>query len=233
VLPGAGATLVSLISWGTEKKISKNPEKFGKGYIKGIAAPETANNAAAQGAFVPLLTLGIPGSGTTAIMLGALMVMGITPGPLLMQQYPDLFWGVIASMIVGNIFLLIINIPLVPLFAKILKIPYSILMSMIMFFCFIGVYSLNFSTLDIFLVILFGLVGLAFRRFDIPPAPMILAVVLGPLMEQAMRQAMTMSRGNWSIFVTRPISLGLLLVSLFAVLSPIVLRIIKLKRKRA
>src|SRR5699024_7581726 len=159
VLPGAGATIASFIGYTTEKKVSKKPEEFGKGSVAGLTGPETANNAATSGAFVPLLSLGIPGSGTTAVLLGALLVMGVNPGPLLVQDQPTIFWGVIASMYIGNIFLLILNLPLIPYIAKILKIPRPMLISLVIVFCLIGIYSLSFNTFDLYLLLLFGLIG--------------------------------------------------------------------------
>lgn len=183
VLPGAGATIASFIAYITEKKIAKNPDEFGKGAIKGIAAPETANNAATTGAFVPLLSLGIPGSGTTAVLLGALMVMGIQPGPMLVTEKPALFWGVIMSMYVGNIFLLIINLPLIPYFARILDIPRPMLISLIAVFCLVGVYGISFNTFDLYLLLAFGILGFFLRKFKFPAAPFILAFILGDMLE--------------------------------------------------
>src|SRR5699024_5991505 len=179
VLPGAGATIASFIAYITEKKIAKKPEEFGKGSVKGLAAPETANNAATSGAFVPLLSLGIPGSGTTAVLLGALLVMGVQPGPLLMEDQPTLFWGVIASMYVGNIMLLALNLPLIPYISKILLIPRAMLISLVTVFCLIGVYALSFNTFDLYLLLIFGVVGYIMKLLKFPPAPFILAFILG------------------------------------------------------
>src|SRR5699024_10934864 len=204
----------------TEKKITKKPEEFGKGAVKGVAAPETANNAATSGAFVPLLSLGIPGSGTTAVLLGALLVMGIQPGPLLIDNQPDLFWGVIVSMYVGNLFLLILNLPLIPYIAKILLIPRPMLISLVIVFCMIGVYALSFNTFDLYLLLIFGVIGYFLKVFNFPPAPFILSFILGCMLEQNMRQAMTISNGSLSIFIERPVSLVLLIVTILALILP-------------
>jgi len=220
VLPGAGATIASFIGYITEKKITKKPEEFGKGAVKGVAAPETANNAATSGAFVPLLSLGIPGSGTTAVLLGALLVMGIQPGPLLIDNQPDLFWGVIVSMYVGNLFLLILNLPLIPYIAKILLIPRPMLISLVIVFCMIGVYALSFNTFDLYLLLIFGVIGYFLKVFNFPPAPFILSFILGGMLEQNMRQAMTISNGSLSIFIERPVSLVLLIVTILALILP-------------
>ncbi len=220
VLPGAGATIASFIGYITEKKIAKNPEEFGKGSIKGLSGPETANNAATSGAFVPLLSLGIPGSGTTAVMLGAFMVMGIQPGPLLVQDHPDVFWGIIASMYIGNIILLLLNLPLIPYIAKLLKIPRPLLISLVIIFSLIGVYSISFNTFDLYVLLAFGVIGYLMRLFSFPAAPFILAFILGGMMEQSLRQALTATGGSWKIFVTQPISLTLLILSFLSFLVP-------------
>ncbi|MDY0404364.1 tripartite tricarboxylate transporter permease [Virgibacillus sp. 179-BFC.A HS] len=222
VLPGAGGTIASFMAYISEKKLSKNPEKFGKGAIRGVAAPESANNAASGGAFVPLLSLGIPGSGTTAVMLGALIVLGIQPGPLLMNDHPDVFWGVIASMYIGNILLLILNLPLIPYISRILLVPRQLLISLIIVFCIIGVYAVSFSTFDLYLLLGFGVLGYVMRVIKFPAAPMLLAFILGGMMEQAFRQSLTISNGSLSIFVTSPIAAGMLLVAFLAFLVPII-----------
>ncbi|WP_174732674.1 tripartite tricarboxylate transporter permease [Mesobacillus harenae] len=227
VLPGAGATIASFIAYITEKKIAKNPEEFGKGSIKGVAAPETANNAATSGAFVPLLSLGIPGSGTTAVLLGAFLVLGIQPGPLLVQDHPDIFWGIIASMYVGNLFLLILNLPLVPYISKVLRIPRPMLISLVIIFSLIGVYALSFNTFDLYLLLAFGVIGFLMRIFSFPAPPFILAFILGGMMEQALRQTMTISNGNLYIFFTKPIALSLIILSLLSILFPIIKNRIK------
>jgi putative tricarboxylic transport membrane protein len=179
VLPGAGATIASFLAYIMEKRIARDADTFGKGNIKGVAAPEAANNAACGGSFVPLLTLGVPGSGTTAVLLGALLVMGVTPGPTMLAQRPDVFWGVIASMYIGNIFLLVLNLPLIPLLARILELPRAMLLALIILFCMIGVYGIKFSTFDLFLLLGFGLMGLVMRLNGFPLAPLILALILG------------------------------------------------------
>ncbi len=221
VLPGAGATIASFIAYIMEKRISKNPDEFGKGAIKGIAGPETANNAATSGAFVPLLSLGIPGSGTTAVMLGAFIVLGVQPGPLLMTERPEIFWGIIASMYIGNVVLLILNLPLIPYFAKILKIPRPLLISLVVMFSIIGVYAISFNTFDLYMLLLFGVVGFLMRLFAFPAPPFILAFILGGMMEQAFRQSLTISNGSLLIFVKDPIALSLLLIALLSFLYPL------------
>lgn len=221
VLPGAGATIASFIAYITEKRISKNPEEFGKGSVKGLAAPETANNAATSGAFVPLLSLGIPGSGTTAVMLGAFLVMGVQPGPMLMTERPEIFWGVIASMYIGNVFLLILNLPLIPYFAKVLKIPRPMLISLVVVFSMIGVYAVSFNTFDLYMLLLFGAIGFIMRLFSFPAPPFILAFILGGMLEQSFRQSLTISNGDLSIFITNPISCALLILSLLSFAFPL------------
>lgn len=222
VLPGAGGTISSFLGYISEKKMSKNPEEFGKGAIRGVAAPETANNAASTGAFVPLLSLGIPGSGTTAVMLGALIVLGIQPGPLLMTEHPDVFYGVIASMYIGNILLLILNLPLIPYLAKILLVPRQLLISLVIVFCIIGVYAISFSTFDLYLLLAFGIIGYLMRLIQFPAAPLLLAFILGGMMEQAFRQSLTISNGSLSIFVTSPIAAVMLLVAFLSFLVPLI-----------
>lgn len=224
VLPGAGATIASFLAYITEKRISKNPDSFGKGNVVGVAAPESANNAAAGGSFVPLLTLGIPGSGTTAIMLGALLVVGVQPGPMLLNDHPDIFWGVIASMYIGNVMLLILNLPLIPYIAKILYIPKGMLISLILVFCLIGVYGVSFNTFDLYMLIIFGVIGYAMRLLSFPAAPFILAFILGGMMEQSYRQALTISNGSLSIFIERPISAVLLFVALASLFIPMLIK---------
>ncbi|KIL51526.1 tripartite tricarboxylate transporter TctA [Jeotgalibacillus alimentarius] len=221
VLPGAGATIASFIAYITEKKIAKNPEEFGKGSIKGLAAPETANNAATSGAFVPLLSLGIPGSGTTAVLLGAFLVLGVQPGPLLVQDRPEIFWGIIASMYVGNIILLVLNLPLIPYISKILKIPRPLLISLVIIFSLIGVYAISFNTFDLYLLLAFGVIGFFMRMFSFPAAPFILAFILGGMMEQSLRQTLTISNGSFGIFLDKPIALSLIAVGLLTILFPL------------
>ncbi|MFG6147822.1 tripartite tricarboxylate transporter permease [Halobacillus sp. B23F22_1] len=224
VLPGAGATIASFIGYITEKKIAKKPEEFGKGSVRGLSAPETANNAATSGAFVPLLSLGIPGSGTTAVMLGAFLVLGIQPGPLLVQDHPDIFWGIIASMYIGNIILLVLNLPLIPYISKLLKIPRPLLISLVIIFSLIGVYSVSFNIFHLYVLLIFGVIGYLMRLTSFPAAPFILAFILGGMMEQSLRQALTASNGNYMVFITEPISLTLLIISLLSFLVPLVRR---------
>jgi putative tricarboxylic transport membrane protein len=213
ILPGGGAVISSFLSYSIEKKISKHPQEFGKGAIEGVAGPETANNAGAGGSFVPLLALGIPPNVVMALLLGALMIHGVTPGPLLISQHPDVFWGTIASMYIGNIMLLLLNLPLIGLWVKVLKIPYRILMPLILLFCLIGSYSLSNNIWDVVVMVIFGIAGYILRKFEYEEAPLLLAFILGPLIETNFRQALIMSDGRLSIFVTRPISAVALAVS--------------------
>ena len=232
VLPGAGATIASFLAYITEKRIAKDGNTFGKGNIKGVAAPEAANNAACGGSFVPLLTLGVPGSGSTAVLLGALLVMGVTPGPMMLEQRPDVFWGVIASMYLGNIFLLILNLPLIPYIARILEVPRPMLLALIIVFCMIGVYGLKFTAFDLYLLLAFGLVGLLMRLNGFPLAPMILALILGDLMEENMRRALQISGGDWMTFLEKPISATLITIALVSLIMPPLLRRIRAARAR-
>ena len=223
VLPGAGSSISSFLSYGLEKRYSAHPERFGKGAIEGVAGPEGANNADTAGAMVPMLSLGLPGSGGTAVLLGALILYGIQPGPLLFQEHPKLVWGLIASMYVGNVMLLILNLPLVPLFASILRLPYRFLYPLILGFCAVGVYSVRQSTTDLWLLSFFGLVGYLFRVYDYPSAPMVLGLVLGPLIERALRQSMVLSQGDPRIFFTRPISASLIIISILLLTALVIL----------
>jgi len=207
ILPGGGAVLASFVSYAIEKRVSKYPEKFGTGVIEGVAAPESANNAAAQSSFIPLLSLGIPPNVVMAVLFGGLLIHGIQPGPLLIRNHPDIFWGVVMSMYVGNLMLLALNLPLIGMWVKILKVPYTILFPLILLFCLIGVYSVNNSVLDIYLMILFGVIGYFMRKFDFEPAPLALAYVLSPMMETSLRQSLNISGGSFFIFFSRPISL--------------------------
>ncbi|MBI3937338.1 MAG: tripartite tricarboxylate transporter permease [Betaproteobacteria bacterium] len=217
-LPGAGPTISSFSTYALEKKIAKDPSRFGKGAIEGVAGPESANNAAAQCAFIPTLALGIPGSATMALMLGALTIQGIAPGPQVMTQRPDLFWGLIASMWIGNLMLVILNLPLIGLWVKLLTVPYRLLFPAIMMFMAIGVYSLNNQALDIYMTLMFGVLGYVFVKLRCEPAPLILAFVLGPLMEENLRRALLISRGDPTVFITRPISAGFLVATALFVL---------------
>jgi putative tricarboxylic transport membrane protein len=219
ILPGGGAVLSSFVSYAMEKRISKNPEKFGTGAIEGVAAPEAANNAASQGAFIPLLTLGIPANVVMAILLGALMIHNITPGPMLVKEHPQLFWGVITSMYLGNIMLLVLNLPLIGLWVQLLRVPYSLLFPLILYICLIGAYVINNSVIDVAIMLLFGVIGYLMRKFDYEPAPLVLAYVLTPLLENALRQSLILSGGTFGIFVSRPISAGCLIAALALLLS--------------
>jgi len=224
ILPGGGAVLASFASYATEKRLSRHPEKFGTGMIEGVAGPEAANNAGSTGSFVPLLTLGIPSNVVIAILLGALMIHGLQPGPLLMTKRPDLFWGVITSMYLGNIMLLILNLPLIGLWVQLLKIPYTLLFPFILLFCLIGVYSLNSSTGEIILMIIFGVLGYAARKFRYEVAPLVLSLVIGPLLESAFRHSLILSGGSFSIFVQRPISAILIGTAFVLLLLPLLPR---------
>ncbi len=222
ILPGGGAVIASFAAYAVEKRVSRHPEKFGSGAIEGVAAPESANNAASQGAFIPLLTLGIPANVVMAILLGALLIHNIKVGPLLIKDHPNLFWGIIGSMYVGNFMLLILNVPLIGIWVKILKIPYTILFPLILLFCLIGVYSLNNNAYEIVIMIVFGVVGYLMKKFSYEGAPLILAFVLSPLLENALRQSLIMSQGRFSVFFTRPISLFLIVVALFLLVMPLI-----------
>jgi len=221
ILPGGGALISSFVAYAMEKKISKTPEQFGQGAIEGVAGPETANNSATGGAFIPLLTLGIPANVVMAMLLGALLIHGMQPGPMLLQAHPDLFWGVVTSMYIGNGMLLLLNLPLIGLWVQVLKVPYRILFPMILLFCLIGAYSINYSTMDILIMIGFGVVGYLMKKFQYEGAPLVLAYVLGPMLEMALRQSLTMSDGQFSIFFTRPISAVGIAVAILLVLSPL------------
>jgi putative tricarboxylic transport membrane protein len=232
MLPGAGATISSFLAYATEKRVSKHPELFGTGVIEGVAAPESANNAASTGALVPLMALGIPGSGTTAVMLGALTLYGMQPGPLLLSTHPEVFWGLVASMYVGNVMLLILNLPLAPVFASILRIPYSILIPIITGIALFGVYSVENSLFNVGVTIVFGGIGFAMRIYGYPPAPLVLALVLGPMLEKALRQSLQMSLGSPEIFVTRPMSAVILGFALLALLFPLISGVRSRRRAR-
>lgn len=223
VLPGAGGTIASIMSYTTEKRISKHPEEFGHGAIEGVAGPESANNSDTAGALVPLLTLGVPGGGATAVMLGAFIMYGVQPGPLLFQSRPDLVWGLIDSMYVGNVMLLILNLPLVGLFVRLLYIPQGILYPLIVAISAIGAYAINGSTVDLWLILLFGIVGYVFGKVDIPVAPLVLSLVLGGIMEQSFRQAMTISGGDVKVFYGSTITVTLLVMSVISVLLPFII----------
>jgi putative tricarboxylic transport membrane protein len=225
VLPGAGATLASFFSYIAEKKFSKHPEKFGKGAIEGVAGPESANNAASGGAMIPLLTLGIPGSGTTAILMGALIMYNIQPGPLLFDDHPEVAWGLIASMFIGNLMLLILNMPLVKVFAKIIQTPKKYLLPIIIAISFFGVYAVQYTTFDLFLLLACGVIGYLLSRNDYPVAPLVLALVLGPMIENNMRRALTISNGDFLIFVTKPLSLAFIIIAVLWLVIPLLMKL--------
>jgi putative tricarboxylic transport membrane protein len=231
ILPGGGAILASFLSYGIEKKLAKDPSRFGKGAIEGVAGPETANNAAAGGALIPLLSLGIPPNVVMAMLFSAMIIHGMQPGPLLMKTSPDLFWGLVASMYLGNTLLVLLNLPLIGIWVQLLKIPYRILMPLILLFCLIGSYSLNNSTFDVMIMILFGCVGYLMRKFGYEGAPLVLAFVMGPLLENNLRQSLLMSGGNFSIFVNRPISAVTLAVAFLLLLSNLI-PFLKRRRKQ-
>ena len=224
VLPGAGATIASFLAYGMERNLAKAQHKaqFGKGSLKGLVAPETANNAACSGSFVPLLTLGIPGSGTTAVMLGALLSYGIQPGPRLFVEQPQVFWSVIISMYIGNIILLILNLPLIPYIAKLLMLPKQLLTPLILFFSLIGVYLVSFNPFDIQMMIFFAIAALLLRILDFPMAPMLLGFVLGGMMEENLRRALLINDGSFSFLWERPITLSILIIILLTILAPVV-----------
>jgi putative tricarboxylic transport membrane protein len=219
ILPGGGAVLGSFVSYAVEKRFSKNPKEFGQGAIEGVAAPEAANNSASQGAFIPLLTLGIPANVVMAILLGALMIHNITPGPMLVKEHPQLFWGVISSMYLGNIMLLVLNLPLIGVWVQLLRVPYAILFPLILFICLIGAYVINNSVMDVTIMFICGVVGYFMRKFEYEPAPLVLAYVLSPLLENALRQSLILSGGSFGIFMFRPISAGCLVVAVGLLLS--------------
>lgn len=224
ILPGAGATLASFFSYIMEKKMSKNPEKFGQGAIAGVAAPESANNGASGGAMIPLLTLGIPGSGTTAILMGALIMYNIQPGPLFFADHPQVAWGLIASMFIGNLMLLVLNMPLVKVFAKIIETPAKYLLPIIIAISIFGVYAVQFTTFDLMLLIACGVIGYFLTKNDFPVAPLVLGLVLGPMIENNLRRALTISNGDFKIFLQEPISLTFLIIAALWMLIPILLK---------
>ena len=214
IIPGSAHIISSFLSYALEKRVSRHPEQFGKGAVAGVAGPESANNAASTGAFVPMLALGIPTSPITAVLIGALMLHGVSVGPALVNEHPDVFWGFVASMYVGNLMLLALNLPLVGIFVSVLRIPYSYLYPLIIMFCIIGVYEVNNSIIDVWIMLIMGILGYALRKFDFDPAPLVLGLVISPILEQSLRQSLIMSNGNYLIFFGRPISAGLLIVSI-------------------
>lgn len=231
ILPGGGAVISSFASYAVEKRISKHPEEFGTGAIEGVAGPETANNAACSGAFIPLLSLGIPSNVVMALILGALLVHGITPGPMLITNQPELFWGIIGSMYIGNVMLLILNLPLIGLWVKVVKVPQHILFPLILLFCLLGVYSINYSVWEIKIMIVAGVFGYIMRKCEYEPAPLLLALVIGPMLENAFSQSMIISNGNPLIFIERPISAVGMIFSIFLLIST-VFKTVKTTRKK-
>jgi putative tricarboxylic transport membrane protein len=219
ILPGSGSILGSFAAYAIEKKVSKNSKEFGKGAIEGVAAPESANNAGAQTSFIPMLTLGIPSNPVMALMIGAMIIQGIQPGPSVITEQPKLFWGIIVSMWIGNLFLIILNLPMIGMWVRIVSVPYQMLFPAILVFCSIGVFSLNNTEFDVYMMALFGVLGYIFVKLDCEPAPMLLAYILGPMMEEYMRRALLLSRGDPTVFITRPISAGLLALGALAIIA--------------
>jgi putative tricarboxylic transport membrane protein len=224
IIPGMSVAIPTFISYTLEKKLSRDPEKFGTGMIEGVAGPESANNSASSGTMVPMLSLGIPTGAATALLLGALMIHGLRPGPLLITESPDVFWGLIASLYVGNAMLLVLNLPLIPLWVKILKIPYHYLFPLILLFCVIGAYTVNNNPFDIGIMIIFGVIGYGMKKLDYEAAPLVLALVLGPIMENAVRRSLVISDGDPTVFFTRPISAFFLILGLLILFSPLLLK---------
>jgi putative tricarboxylic transport membrane protein len=224
IIPGMSVVIPTFVSYAIEKRLSKYPEKFGTGMIEAVAGPESANNAASTGTLVPMLSLGIPTGAATALLLGALMIHGLRPGPLLIKESPEVFWGLVASLYVGNAMLLVLNLPLIGLWVKILKIPYHFLFSIILLLCIIGSYITNNNPYDVIIMVVFGLVGYLMKKFNYEAAPLVLALVLGPMMERAFQRSLLLSEGGFGIFFTRPISASFLILALLILLSPLLLR---------
>ena len=227
IIPGSAHIIASFVSYAVERRLSKHPERFGHGAIEGVAGPESANNSATSGAFVPMLALGVPSGPIPAVMIAALMVHGVAPGPLMISQQPELFWGFIASMYVGNVVLLILNLPLVGIFVNLLRIPYPLLYPAIVIFCVLGVYAVNGSVVDVGIMTAMGALGYGLRKFDFETAPVVLGLVLAPMMEMSFRQSLSMSSGSYAIFVTRPIALVLLTVGAALLLSSMITFVMK------
>jgi putative tricarboxylic transport membrane protein len=230
ILPGGGAILAAFSAYGLEKRLSRHPEEFGHGAVEGLAGPEAANNAAAQASFIPLLTLGIPPNAVLALLVGGMMIHGITPGPTVMTERPDLFWGLIASMLIGNVMLVIINLPLVGIWVQMLKVPYRLMFPAIFLFCCIGVYGVNGSVFEVMLAVGFGLLGYLLTKLDLEPAPLVLGFVLGPLIEEHLRRALTISDGDLTVFATRPLAATLIVLAL---LVPCLVLLPRFGRQRA
>jgi len=221
ILPGGGAVLSSFVAYAVEKRVSRYPEKFGTGVIEGVAAPESANNSAAQSAFIPLLTLGIPSNSVMAMLLGALIIHNVTPGPLLLTQHPQVFWGVIASMYIGNLTLLLLNLPLIGIWVQLLRVPYAILLPVIILFCLIGAYTIANSIVDVLLMLAFGMLGYLMKKLKYDAAPFVLAFVLGPMLEYSLKQSLIVSKGSFHLFFTRPISATCLVLALLLLVIPL------------
>jgi putative tricarboxylic transport membrane protein len=232
-VPAGGAEIPTFLSYATEKKLSKNPEEFGKGAIEGVAGPEAANNAAATGVLVPLLTLGIPTSATAAILLAAFQNYGIQPGPLLFQTQTALVWGLIASLYVGNVLLLVLNLPLIGLWVKVLSIPKPQLYAGILVFATMGAYSLHQSVTDLIILYVFGLLGFGMRRMGFPVAPCVIGLILGPLAETQLRRALSISQGDWSVFFTHPIAATILVIAALVLLLPVAFKLVRARRAAA
>jgi putative tricarboxylic transport membrane protein len=213
IIPGSAHVISSFLSYALERKISKHPEQFGQGAVAGVAGPESANNSASTGAFVPMLALGIPTGPITAVLIGALMIHGVSAGPQLVTEHPKVFWGFVASMYVGNLMLLLLNLPLVGMFVSVLRIPYAYLYPLIIMFCIVGDYEVNHSIVDVWIMLIMGVIGYGLRKFNFDPAPLVLGLVIAPIFEQSLRQSLIMSDGDYFIFLQRPIALGLLAVS--------------------
>jgi putative tricarboxylic transport membrane protein len=212
IVPGSAHIIASFLSYAVEKRVSRTPEEFGKGAVAGVAGPESANNSASTGAFVPMLALGLPTGPVTAVLMAALLIHGVPPGPQLVSEHPDVFWGFIASMYVGNVMLLALNLPFVGLFVSVLRIPYAYLYPLIIMFCIIGVYEVSHSIVDVWIMLIMGVVGYVLRKFDFDPAPLVLGLVIAPTFELSLRQSLVMSSGDWTIFFRRPISVTLLAI---------------------
>ena len=227
ILPGIGSIIPTFISYALERRLSKHPERFGTGMIEGVAAPEAANNAATGGSMIPLLTLGIAPNVVMAVLLSAFLIHGVQPGPLLIREHPEIFWGVIASMYVGNVMLLVLNLPLIGLWVQLLRVPYGILFPLILLFCVIGVYSESGNVWDIVVMLVFGGIGYVMRKFEFEPAPMVLAFVLGRMAEESIRQSLLMSRGSFEILLTRPIATMFLIIAIAVMVVPLVLSPVK------
>jgi len=232
-LPGAGGTMAALMSYNNEKSLSKHPEEFGEGAIEGVAAPESANNAASVGAMIPMLTLGIPGSGTTAVMMGALLMLGLQPGPMLFQQQSTVIWGLIASMFIGNIILAVVNIPMAGLLVRVLAVPPKILYPIVLGLAFVGTYAISYSVVDFYILVIFGVVGYFMSKAKIPATPLILAIIVGNNMEQSFRRAIKISDGSLNIFWGSPLAVALIVITVFSIVYPVVSDYVKKRKQKS